>query len=179
MEHDLRYAGSNNFAGRPWYQGIDGAWLRREAADGLAAAAGWLARHRPGYRLRVLDALRPHRVQQAIWREVAGTPMAPYFSDPAIGSIHSYGMAVDLTLVDPLGRECDMGAAFDEMSERSHPALETRHLALGVLSAAQLVERGWLYAAMAEGGFHGIATEWWHFDHGDRHRVRRELERVD
>ena len=34
------------------------------------------------------------------------------------------------------------------------------------------------YAAMAEGGFHGIATEWWHFDHGDREAVRQTLERV-
>lgn len=178
VEHDLRYAGSDNFAGRPLYVGIDGAWLRRDAADGLEAAAAWLARRRPGYRLRVLDALRPHRVQEAIWRDVAGTPMAPYFADPAIGSIHSYGMAVDLTVLDPLGRECDMGAGFDEMNERSHPVLEAQHLALGVLSAAQLTERGWLYAAMAAGGFQGIGTEWWHFDHGDRHRVRQELERV-
>ena len=53
------------------------------------------------------------------------------------------------------------------------------HLALGVLSAAQISERGWLQAAMSRGGFHGIHTEWWHFDFGDRDAVRRELPRVD
>ncbi|GAP38496.1 M15 family metallopeptidase [Piscinibacter sakaiensis] len=176
--HELRYAGTDNFAGRVLYRGLDTAWLRREAAEGLEAAADWLARHRPGHRLLVLDALRPHRVQEAIWREVEGTPAAAYFADPAIGSVHSHGMAVDLTVLGPDGRERDMGAGFDEMSERSHPALETRHLALGVLGAEQLRERGWLYAAMAHGGFQGIATEWWHFDHGDRDQVRRMLPRV-
>ena len=175
---DIRYAGPHNFSGRQLYGTLDCAWLREPAAAGLARAAAWLSRKRPGYRILVLDALRPQRVQEAIWQDIGHTPMARYFADPARGSIHSYGMAVDVTLVDPQGRECDMGSGFDEMSERSHPEFETRHLALGLLSAAQLTERGWLYAAMAEGGFHGIATEWWHFDHGDREQVRRELPRV-
>lgn len=175
---DLRYAGTDNFAGRVLYDGIDCAWLRREAADGLAQAAAWLAEARPGHRLRVLDALRPQRVQETIWAEVAHTPAAAYFADPVAGSIHSFGMAVDVTLLGPDGQELDMGAGFDEMHLRSHPALDAEHLALGVLSAAQVTARGWLYAAMARGGFKGIPTEWWHFDHGDRADVRRDLPRV-
>lgn len=176
---DLRYAGSNNFAGKVLYQGLDCAWLRREAAAGVEAAAAWLAQARPGWRLLVLDALRPHRVQQAIWADVAGTPAQAYFADPARGSIHSFGMAVDVTLIDAQGRESDMGSGYDEMTLRSHPMLDAEHLALGVLSAAQVAERGWLHAAMARGGFRAIATEWWHFDFGDRDAVRRDLPRVD
>ena len=176
---DLRYASANNFAGRVLYQGYDCAWLRREAAAGLARAAAWLAASRPGYRLLVLDALRPHRVQQVIWRDVAGTAAEAYFADPARGSIHSYGMAVDVTLLDSQGRECDMGSGFDEMSPRSHPQLHAEHLALGLLSAAQITERGWLQAAMSRGGFQAIPTEWWHFDFGDREAVRRDLPRVE
>jgi D-alanyl-D-alanine dipeptidase len=179
VEHDLRYAGTNNFAGRVLYAGIDCAWLRTEAADGVEAAAAWLAQQRPGWRLRVLDALRPHRVQQAIWADVAGTPAAQYFADPARGSIHSFGMAVDVTLVGPDAHEADMGSGFDEMTLKSHPAMDAEHLALGVLTAAQITERGWLHAAMVRGGFHGIPTEWWHFDFGDRDAVRRELPRID
>ncbi len=179
IAHDLRYASANNFAGRVLYRGLDCAWLRREAAEGLEQAAAWLASARAGYTLLVLDALRPQRVQEAIWADIAGTPAQAYFADPLRGSIHSYGMAVDVTLVDPQGRECDMGAGFDEMSLRSHPALDAEHLALGVLSVAQLTERGWLHAAMARGGFRGIGTEWWHFDHGDRDAVRRDLPRVE
>jgi D-alanyl-D-alanine dipeptidase len=175
---DIRYAGTHNFSGRRLYTNMDCAWLRRPAADGLVRAAGWLAEHRPGFGLLVLDALRPQRVQEAIWADVQDTPMAAYFAEPVRGSIHSFGMAVDVTLIDPKGRECDLGSGYDEMVELSHPALEARHLALGLLTSEQLVHRGWLYAAMAEGGFKGIATEWWHFDHGDREQVRREMKRV-
>jgi zinc D-Ala-D-Ala dipeptidase len=178
VSHDLRYAGSNNFAGRVLYPGIDCAWLRCEAAGGLEAAAAWLASARPGWRLLVLDALRPQRVQEAIWREVAGTDAALYFAEPVRGSIHSFGMAVDVTLLAPDGREIDMGSGYDEMTLRSHPALHAEHLASGVLSAAQVAERGWLHAAMVRGGFSGIPTEWWHFDFGDREAVRRDLPRV-
>lgn len=176
---DLRYAGSNNFAGRVLYGGMDCAWLRAEAAAGLEAAAAWLARERAGWRLLVLDALRPQRVQQAIWNEVAGTDMQHYFADPARGSIHSFGMAVDVTLLDAQGREADMGSGFDEMTLRSHPALHDEHLKSGVLRAGHVAERGWLARAMAHGGFAGIATEWWHFDHGERQHVRSTLPRVD
>lgn len=178
VDFDLRYAGCDNFAGRVLYAGIDCAWLRREAADGLAAAAAWLAAERPGWRLLVLDALRPQRVQEAIWADVVGTPAAAYFADPAQGSIHSFGRAVDVTLRGPDGRLADMGSGYDEMTPASHPLLHAEHLALGVLSAAQLVERGWLHAAMTRGGFQGIGTEWWHFDHGDRDAVRRDGSRV-
>jgi D-alanyl-D-alanine dipeptidase len=176
---DLRYAGTRNFAGRKLYGTLDCAWLRCEAAEGLEAAAAWLAVRHPGWRLLVLDALRPQRVQEAIWRDIAGTPAAPYFADPALGSIHSYGMAVDLTLLDPQGGEADMGTGFDAMTEASHPALHAELLARGVLSAAQVQRRDWLREALAQGGFSGIDNEWWHFNHGDPERVRRELPRVD
>jgi D-alanyl-D-alanine dipeptidase len=179
VQHDLRYASCNNFAGRVLYRDIDCAWLRCEAAAGLEAAAAWLARHGPGWQLRVLDALRPQRVQEAIWRDVVGTPAAMYFADPARGSIHSYGMAVDVTLVDTQGQEADMGSGFDEMSPASHPSLHPQHLASGRLQAAQVARRELLAAAMAEGGFRGIDTEWWHFDHGDRDTVRRGFARID
>jgi D-alanyl-D-alanine dipeptidase len=175
---DLRYAGPNNFAGRVLYAGWDCAFLRREAAAGLARAAAWLAEHRPGWRLLVLDALRPQRVQEAIWRDVVGTPAQDYIANPERGSIHSFGMAVDVTLLDAQGREADMGSGFDEMSAASHPALHAEHLALGVLGAEQIAARGWLHAALARGGFAGIGNEWWHFDFGDRDAVRRELPRV-
>jgi len=179
VDHDLRYAGSNNFAGRVLYEpAIDCAWLRREAAAGLEAAADWLAAHRPGHTIIVLDALRPQRVQAAIWADVVGTPMQLYFAEPVRGSIHSFGMAVDVTLLRPDGHEVDMGSGFDEMDEASHPEFHDRLLASGRLTAAHIEERRWLRDAMAQGGFSGIPTEWWHFDHGDRNRVRQVFPRV-
>jgi len=179
VQHDLRYASENNFAACVLYRGLDCAWLRAEAAAGLEAAADWLQRHHPGWQLRVLDALRPQRVQEAIWADVVDTPMAMYFADPARGSIHSFGMAVDVTLVSPQGTEADMGSGFDEMALTSHPALHAEHLARGLLRPEHVAQRECLHAAMAAGGFAGIPTEWWHFDHGDRDAVRRTFPRVD
>ena len=178
VRHDLRYAGLDNFAGVNLYRGMDCAWLRAEAAAGLEAAAAWLAQRRPGWRILVLDALRPQRVQEAIWEDVAGTPLEHYFAHPQRGSIHSFGMAVDVTLIDPEGREADMGSGFDEMAPASHPALHAEHLKNGVLTPTHIAERECLAAAMVHGGFHGIATEWWHFDHGDREQVRLAFPRV-
>lgn len=178
IDIDLRYATANNFAERNLYGELDCAWLRHDAASGLARAVDWLATHRPGYRLRVLDALRPQRVQEQLWEKLAGTPLEQYLAHPERGSIHSFGMAVDITLLDPQGHEADMGSGFDELSERSHPALDSEHLALGVLTSEQITERGWLRAAMRAGNFHGISSEWWHFDFGDRDLVRRQYARV-
>jgi zinc D-Ala-D-Ala dipeptidase len=176
---DLRYASSNNFDSRVLYEGIDCAWLRVEAAQGLENAAAWLAAHHPGQRLLVLDALRPQRVQEAIWCDVRGTPAERYFADPARGSIHSFGMAVDVTLLDEQNRELDMGSGFDEMSVRSHPALEAEQLAAGHITHQHIAAREVLRAAMHHGGFRGIPTEWWHFNHGDMARVRGEFVRVE
>ncbi len=178
VAHELRYASSNNFSGRVLYGDVDCAYLRREAADGLALAGAWLAAQRPGWRLLVLDALRPQRVQEAIWRDAVGTPMEMYFANPEPGSIHSYGMAVDVTLLDADGKECDMGTAFDAMLPASHPELHAEHLALGVLTAEHIALRGWLAAAMSRGGFVGISTEWWHFDFGERKALRARCPRV-
>ena len=178
IRFDLRYASANNFDGRVLYAGIDCAWLREEAAAGLEAAAAWLAREDRSQRLLVLDALRPQRVQEAIWRDIAGTPAERYFAHPERGSIHSFGMAVDVTLQDAQGHELDMGSGFDEMTLASHPALEDQHLVQGRLTAPHIAARQLLRRALAAGGFAGIATEWWHFDHGDRELVRREYPRV-
>lgn len=175
---DLRYASANNFVGRDLYTPYDCAWLHREAAAALEQAVAWLARERPGGTLLVLDALRPQRVQQLLWDALQGTDLQIYLAEPARGSIHSFGMAVDVTLCDEQGNELDMGTGFDDLTERSHPALEGRMLASGELTESHLANRDLLRGAMLAAGFVGINTEWWHFDCGDRTRVRQTYTRV-
>jgi zinc D-Ala-D-Ala dipeptidase len=176
---DLRYAGPHNFVGRDLYGTLDCAWLHRLAAEGLERAAARLAHDAPDTRVLVLDALRPHRVQVRLWEHLDGTGLRQYVADPALGSIHTFGMALDVTLVDVAGRELDMGSGFDEMNERSHPRLEAAHLASGVLAPAQVRHRELLRSAMSAGGFNGIDNEWWHFDMLDRSHVRQHFIRVD
>jgi D-alanyl-D-alanine dipeptidase len=175
---DLRYASANNFVGRDLYSPYDCAWLHREAAAALEQAVAWLAHERPGYTLLVLDALRPQRVQQLLWDALQGTDLQIYLAEPVRGSIHSFGMAVDITVCDAQGHELDMGTAFDDLTERSHPALEGQMLASGELTEAHLANRDLLRGAMLGAGYVGINTEWWHFDCGDRTRVRQTFTRV-
>ena len=168
-----------NFVGRDLYGALDCAWLHRQAAAGLEHAVARLAELAPGHRLLVLDALRPHRVQIQLWDHLDGTGLRQYVADPARGSIHSFGMALDATLLDAEGRELDMGSGFDEMIELSHPKLEARHLASGALTPEQHRSRELLRGALGAAGFRGIDNEWWHFEMLDREHLRANFLRID
>jgi D-alanyl-D-alanine dipeptidase len=175
---DLRYAGTDNFVGRDLYSPFDCAWLHRDAAAALEQVVAWLAAARPGAQALVLDALRPQRVQQQLWDALDGTDLQMYLADPERGSIHSFGMALDITILDEEGRELDMGTGFDDLTEKSHPALERQLLERGEITSAQVANRQLLRDAMAQAGFQGISTEWWHYDCGDRNVVRQMFRRV-
>jgi D-alanyl-D-alanine dipeptidase len=86
-------------------------WLHRRAAAGLEQAVARLAEVAPGHRLLVLDALRPHRVQIELWDFLDGTGLRQYVADPARGSIHSFGMALDATLSTPRAASSTWAAA--------------------------------------------------------------------
>ena len=175
---DLRYATPRNFVGVDMYSPFDCAWLHQDAGGMLERAAAVLAARRPGTHLLVLDALRPQRVQERMWKALEGTALTQYLADPARGSIHSFGMAVDITIVDATGRELDMGTGFDDLTDLSHPALEEGFLARGDLRDEHVANRTLLREAMQEAGFRGIRTEWWHFDGGDREKIRAEYLRI-
>ena len=175
---ELRYATANNFVGRDMYAGFDCAWLHRDAADALTNVAISLRTAQPKLRLLVLDALRPQRVQELMWNSLEDTDLRQYLASPDRGSIHSFGMAVDVTLIDAEARELDMGTPFDDLSERSHPALESELLQRGELSSEQIANRQILREVMLANDWRGISTEWWHFDCGDRILVRQNYTRI-
>ena len=175
---DLRYASANNLVGSDLYAPFDCSWLHREGAERLEQAVAHLAKQRRDLKLVVLDAVRPQRVQQRLWDRLEGTDLQMYFADPVRGSIHSYGMAVDITLFDGAGKELDMGTPFDDLTELSHPQREAAWLASGALTRAQLDNRMLLRDVMGRAGWQGISTEWWHFDGGDRNRIRAEFARI-
>ena len=160
------------------YAGYDCAWLHRDAADSLKNVAINLRAARPELRLLVLDALRPQRVQELMWDSLEGTDLRQYLASPDRGSIHSFGMAVDVTLVDAEGCEPDMGTPFDDLTERSHPARESELLQSGEIDATHIGNRRILRDAMTANGWQGILTEWWHFDCGDRLLVRQNYTRI-
>lgn len=148
---DLRYATADNFTHQVVYP-VARCLLRRDVAERIARVQAALASKRLG--LALWDCYRPLSVQRRFWALVHDSR---YVADPAQGSRHNRGAAVDLTLVGADGRALDMGTPFDEFSPRAHRD------ATG-LSAAAAANRATLTAAMAAEGFVGLPTEWWHFD---------------
>jgi D-alanyl-D-alanine dipeptidase len=161
---DLRYASKNNICGRDLYQGERDAWLHGEAVAALTRGADALARKHPGWKFRIYDAARPTSVQRLLYAAVAGTPQQAYVADPAHGSVHNYGLAVDLGLEDAAGRELDFGTPFDAFDPLAQPQLERTFFLQGKLLDTQLTLRRVLRGAMARGGFTQHPLEWWHFE---------------
>lgn len=148
---DIRYATTDNFTHHKLYAQAR-CRLQTEVAARLAEVQRELARRRLG--LLAYDCYRPLSVQKQMWALV---PDERYVSDPAKGSRHNRGAAVDVTLVDERGRPLPMPSAYDEFSERAH-----RDFAGA--SDEQRRNRALLEEVMARHGFVGLPTEWWHFD---------------
>lgn len=151
VDIDLVYATPRNFTGHRVYAQARCA-LHPDAAACLAKAAR--AARRAGYTLKIFDAYRPPAAQAVFW---ALCPDPRYVSDASVGSHHSRGVAVDVTLVDEHGRELDMGTGFDAMELRSH------HECDDIPIEAQR-HRSMLLGIMLHAGFSAIATEWWHYE---------------
>ncbi|MBL8724078.1 MAG: serine hydrolase [Planctomycetes bacterium] len=154
---DLRYATADNFLGAPIYPAAV-AKLQRPVAAALARVQQALRRE--GLGLCVFDAYRPWSVSWVFWH---ATPPAlrQFVADPAEGSRHNRGCAVDVTLVDlATGRPVDMPSGFDEFTPRAYPDYPG-----GTSRQRHFRER--LRMAMAAEGFTVNPHEWWHFDHAD------------
>ena len=153
----LAYGTEQNFTGKKIYQHSQ-CYLRPEAAACLYKAMELIKPF--GLRFKILDAFRPTEAQQILWDCV---PDETYVANPARGSNHSRGVAIDLTLVDADGNEVDMGTPFDDFTVLSHhgntqislEAQTNRFILLGAMSAA-----GWDF----------YRCEWWHYQLFDTKR---------
>lgn len=160
----LRYATTDNLAHADVYGAFTHAYLRKTGAAELARAVAILGREHPGWKLLIWDALRPRSVQRIFWARVVGTPQQPYVANPDRGSIHNFGLAVDLTLLDADGHELDMGTGFDNFTDAARTDHEAALVAAGRLTPAEGANRLILRGVMTRAGFHTIPEEWWHFD---------------
>jgi D-alanyl-D-alanine dipeptidase/kynurenine formamidase len=154
---DIRYATKNNVTGRVLYPSAH-ALLERPAAEALVRVHRELAGD--GLGLVVLDAYRPWRVTKALW-DATPPDRREFVADPARGSRHNRGAAVDVTLFDrATGTPLPMPSGYDDFSERAHPTY-----AGGDANARR--NRDLLRAAMEREGFFVHPSEWWHFDYKD------------
>lgn len=147
---DIRYATGDNLTGRPLYP-FAAAFLRRSTAKKLEKAAAVLREKK--LRLVIYDAYRPLSVQKALW---AAKPDPVWVADPAKGSSHNRGAAVDLGLADEKGEPLPMPSRFDEFGPRA------RHGADGVPAAGRF-NAELLKETLEAAGFKSLADEWWHY----------------
>ena len=152
IQIDIRYATTDNFTHEVLYPEAR-CLLLREVAEKLSKVQTRL--EKKGLGIKIFDGYRPLSVQKKMW---AKFPVEGYVANPAKGSNHNRGAAVDLTLVDKKGKELPMPSAYDEFSERAH-----RDYKGGLPETLQ--NRGILQEEMEKEGFHGLSTEWWHFDY--------------
>jgi D-alanyl-D-alanine dipeptidase len=154
---DVRYATADNFLSTAVYAEAR-AFLQRPAAEALARAHRALEER--GYGLLVHDAYRPWWVTKLFW-DATPKEKRDFVADPAKGSRHNRGCAVDLTLYRRAdGRPVEMPSLYDEMTERASPSY-----AGGPPEPRR--RRELLRSAMEREGFTVFASEWWHFDYRD------------
>jgi len=157
IHFDIRYATKSNFLSAPIYSQPK-AYMQRPAAEALLRASQKL--NALGYGLLIHDSYRPWYVTKIFW-DATPQDKRIFVANPADGSRHNRGCAVDLTLYDlKTGKPIEMTGVYDEMSERSYPFYPGG-------TSLQRWHRGLLRHAMEAEGFDVYEFEWWHFDYKD------------
>lgn len=173
---ELKYATSDNFMGKDVYGCLKHAFMQKKPATMLAEANRLLQKTHPNYRLLVYDAGRPASIQKILWNTLSQYSVKErekYVANPAQGSIHNYGSAVDLTIATTDGKALDMGTKYDFFGDLAYPKKEAYFLKIGKLSRQQLDNRLLLRRVMKAVGFMPIEYEWWHFNAVSRKRAKQ------
>ncbi|MFA7273584.1 MAG: M15 family metallopeptidase [Crocinitomicaceae bacterium] len=164
---ELKYATADNFMKMKLYDTLTHAFLQEDVALRLSKCQEFLNDHYGDFHLLIYDAVRPISVQKKMWIALDSIPISErskFVSNPANGSIHNYGAAVDLTICNAQGVALDMGAGYDDIRKIAYPSLELQFLKSGELSKQQLENRKMLRNVMESQNFRNIPTEWWHFN---------------
>lgn len=156
LELDIHYARSDNFMGFPLYSQAR-AFLEKPAAEALVRAHRELEKQ--GYGIVVFDGYRPWSVTKLMYDRSPPEWRGVYVADPADGSRHNRGCAVDCTLYDrKTGKQVEMPSGYDDFTEKAHA-----DYAGG--THEQRLRRAILRQALEKQGFHVLPSEWWHFDY--------------
>ncbi|AFY80082.1 M15 family metallopeptidase [Oscillatoria acuminata] len=150
---DIRYATANNFLNVQLYS-VPRCLLRTSVAQKLSLVQEQL--QPMGLGLKIFDCYRPLSVTRKMWEAL---PDPRYVANPARGSRHNRGAAVDLTLIDAWGNELEMPTDFDDFSDRAARDYQGTDVSNQARQNSQLLER-----VMTQQGFISLITEWWHFD---------------
>lgn len=164
---ELKYSTTDNFFGKDVYGDHVRCYLQPEVAEMVRKAQESLQKEYANLTLLIYDGVRPRSVQQILWDSLdKPDSIKPlYVADPKVGGLHNFGVAVDLTIFDTAADSTlDMGTGYDYFGYPAYPDREKQMLSEGKITAAQIANREILRKVMKEAGFHGIGSEWWHFN---------------
>ncbi len=154
---DIRYARADNFVGRAVYPEAR-AFLQRPAAEAVVRVQKLLKKE--GLGLVIYDGYRPWAITKLFW-EVVRVDQRQFVADPAKGSRHNRGCAVDLSIIDlQTGKPIPMPSDYDEFNERASPDYKGG-------TDEERANRDKLRRLMEAEGFTVNSSEWWHFDYND------------
>ena len=150
-KYDWKYATINNFTQQILYKN-PAAYVRIQAAQALQLIEIDLKEQ--GIGLLIFDAYRPYSVTKKMWEAV---PDESYAANPAKGSNHNRGAAIDVSLYNlQSGDPLQMPTLFDDFSEKAHHNYMQ-------LPQEILTNRSILKNIMTKYGFMALETEWWHY----------------
>ena len=149
--YDMKYATEDNFLKAKVYDCAE-CFLRFKTVKALVKANTKFIKK--GYYIKIYDCYRPLDIQKRMWKIVSNPE---YVADPAKGSIHNRGGAVDITLVDADGKELDMGTSFDFFGPEASHYFDN-------LSDEVKQNRALLKRIMKKSNFNSFDSEWWHYN---------------
>jgi D-alanyl-D-alanine dipeptidase len=148
---DMKYATADNFLKEKVYP-CDECFLRVKTVKALLEANKSFLKK--GYKIKLYDCYRPKAIQKKMFQLV---PDPNFVANPKKGSIHNRGGAVDISLVDSLGVEVNMGTKFDFFGEEASHNYQN-------LSDEILANRKFLKEIMLQNNFKIFESEWWHYN---------------
>ncbi|MFH0866831.1 MAG: M15 family metallopeptidase [Bacteroidota bacterium] len=163
---EIKYSTTDNFMNRDMYGDFDKAYLQKDVAENLVKSQKYLDELMKGYKIIIYDATRPQSVQQYMWDSVniSYSKKVNYLANPLTGSLHSYGCAVDISILDNEKKPLDMGTPFDYMGVEASSENESSLLKDGKLTQQQIDNRKLLRQVMQHADFFNVHSEWWHFN---------------
>lgn len=151
---DVKYATADNFVGRAVYPEAR-VFLQRPAAEGVIRVHKLLKKE--GLGIVVYDGYRPWSITKLFW-DVVPLDKRKFVADPAMGSKHNRGCAIDLSIFDlTTGKTIPMPSAYDEFTDRASPDYTGG-------TDEERANRDKLRRLMEAEGFTVNPDEWWHFD---------------
>ncbi|MFN0291516.1 M15 family metallopeptidase [Pedobacter helvus] len=149
---DIRYATKNNFMKQVMYKQAR-AFARKPVVEKLKLIQAELKKK--GYGLKIYDGYRPYAVTVSFYEKASDKN---FVANPAKGSKHNRGCAVDLSIIDlKTGKDVPMPTPYD-----SFEAAAAAHYTN--LPPQIIKNRDLLINTMQANGFKVIYNEWWHFD---------------